>query len=94
MKTWKVIGGLAGLGVVTYVALPRILNRVPTSSGNPAVPAGEVASNGAQAERARTRKEVEGFRKAPTGRPGPDDVSTAGNGVTEERNERATTERG
>ena len=28
MKTWKIIAGIAGLGAVTYVALPKVLNRL------------------------------------------------------------------
>ncbi len=28
MKTWKMIAGIAGLGVVTYVGLPKLLNRL------------------------------------------------------------------
>ena len=28
MKAWTIIGGFAGLGIVTYVALPKVLNRL------------------------------------------------------------------
>ena len=28
MKAWTIVGGIAGLGIVTYVALPKVLNRL------------------------------------------------------------------
>ena len=28
MKAWQILGGIAGLGIVTYVALPKVLNRL------------------------------------------------------------------
>ena len=28
MKAWTIAGGIAGLGIVTYVALPKVLNRL------------------------------------------------------------------
>jgi putative intracellular protease/amidase len=28
MKTWKIVAGIAGLGAVTYVGLPKLLNRL------------------------------------------------------------------
>jgi hypothetical protein len=28
MKVLKIVGGIAGLGIVTYVALPKVLNRL------------------------------------------------------------------
>ena len=28
MKAWTIVGGIAGLGIVTYVALPKLLNQL------------------------------------------------------------------